>query len=71
MITQAVILVGGQGTRLRPLTSRVPKPVIDVVDRPFLGHMLDWLAGHGITEAVLEAQNALTQHETPRRGEAA
>lgn len=53
MIQQAVILVGGQGTRLRPLTSRVPKPVLDVVDRPFLGHMLDWLAGHGITEAVL------------------
>jgi mannose-1-phosphate guanylyltransferase len=53
MIKQAVILVGGQGTRLRPLTSRVPKPVLDVVDRPFLGHMLDWLAGHGITDAVL------------------
>ncbi|MFT4034087.1 MAG: NDP-sugar synthase [Patulibacter sp.] len=53
MVTQAVILVGGQGTRLRPLTSRVPKPVIDVVDRPFLGHMLDWLGRHGITEVVL------------------
>jgi mannose-1-phosphate guanylyltransferase len=53
MVRQAVILVGGEGTRLRPLTSRVPKPVIDVVDRPFLGHMLDWLSGHGITEAVL------------------
>jgi mannose-1-phosphate guanylyltransferase len=53
MITQAVILVGGQGTRLRPLTSRIPKPVLDVVDRPFLGHMLDWLSRHGITEAVL------------------
>lgn len=53
MVTQAVILVGGEGTRLRPLTSRVPKPVLDVVDRPFLAHMLDWLAGHGITEAVL------------------
>lgn len=53
MIRQAVILVGGEGTRLRPLTSLVPKPVIDVVDRPFLGHMLDWLSRHGITEAVL------------------
>ncbi|MBJ7469946.1 MAG: NDP-sugar synthase [Solirubrobacteraceae bacterium] len=53
MVTQAVILVGGQGTRLRPLTSQLPKPVLDVVDRPFLAHMLDWLAGHGITEAVL------------------
>ncbi len=53
MVTQAVILVGGQGTRLRPLTSQLPKPVLEVVDRPFLAHMLDWLAGHGITEAVL------------------
>lgn len=53
MVRQAVILVGGEGTRLRPLTSLVPKPVLDVVDRPFLGHMLDWLARHGITEAVL------------------
>lgn len=53
MITQAVILVGGEGTRLRPLTAHVPKPVLEVIDRPFLAHMLDWLAGHGITEAVL------------------
>lgn len=53
MVRQAVILVGGEGTRLRPLTSLVPKPVLDVVDRPFLGHMLDWLSRHGITEAVL------------------
>ncbi len=53
MVTQAVILVGGEGTRLRPLTSQLPKPVLDVVDRPFMAHMLDWLASHGIREAVL------------------
>lgn len=53
MVDQAVILVGGQGTRLRPLTSLTPKPVLDVVDRPFLVHMLDWLARHGIRRAVL------------------
>lgn len=53
MVTQAVILVGGEGTRLRPLTSRLPKPVLDVVDRPFLAHMLDWLSSHGIREAVM------------------
>ncbi len=53
MVSQAVILVGGKGTRLRPLTTDLPKPVLDVVDRPFLVHMLDWLARHGITEAVL------------------
>lgn len=53
MVRQAVILVGGKGTRLRPITTNVPKPVLEVVDRPFLVHMLDWLARHGITEAVL------------------
>lgn len=53
MVDQAIILVGGQGTRLRPLTSRTPKPILDVVDRPFLVHMLDWLHRHGIRRAVL------------------
>ena len=41
---QAVILVGGEGTRLRPLTSTVPKPVVPLVDRPFIAYMLEWLA---------------------------
>ena len=42
---QAVILVGGEGTRLRPLTSTVPKPVVPLVDRPFIAYMLEWLRG--------------------------
>jgi mannose-1-phosphate guanylyltransferase len=50
---QALILVGGQGTRLRPLTSLVPKPVVSLVDRPFLGYMLEWLARHGVHDAIL------------------
>jgi mannose-1-phosphate guanylyltransferase len=50
---QAVILVGGEGTRLRPLTSRQPKPVIKLVDRPFLVHMLEWLRGHGVDDVIL------------------
>ena len=40
---QALILVGGEGTRLRPLTSTVPKPVVPLVDRPFIAYMLEWL----------------------------
>lgn len=49
---QAVILVGGEGTRLRPITSRVPKPVAPVVERPFVAYILDNLARHGVRRAV-------------------
>lgn len=50
---QAIVLVGGEGTRLRPLTSDVPKPALTLVDRPFLAYAIEWLAGHGVTEVVL------------------
>jgi mannose-1-phosphate guanylyltransferase len=50
---QALILVGGGGTRLRPLTSTVPKPVVPLVDRPFIAYMLDWLRRHGVDDVVL------------------
>lgn len=50
---QAIVLVGGEGTRLRPLTSSTPKPALTLVDRPFLAYMIEWLAGHGVTEVVL------------------
>jgi mannose-1-phosphate guanylyltransferase len=50
---QAIVLVGGQGTRLRPLTNTVPKPALTLVDRPFLAYMIEWLGAHGVTEAVL------------------
>jgi NDP-sugar pyrophosphorylase family protein len=49
---KAVILAGGEGTRLRPLTLTLPKPVVPVVDRPFLTHQLDLLARVGVTEIV-------------------
>ena len=50
---QALVLVGGMGTRLRPLTETVPKPVLRLVDRPFISYMVEWLAGHGVEEVVL------------------
>jgi mannose-1-phosphate guanylyltransferase len=50
---QAVILVGGQGTRLRPLTSTLPKPIVPLVDRPFISYMLAWLRGHGVEDVIM------------------
>ncbi len=50
---QALILAGGEGTRLRPLTSTVPKPVVPLVDRPFIAYMLEWLRGHGVDDVIL------------------
>jgi mannose-1-phosphate guanylyltransferase len=50
---QAIVLVGGEGTRLRPLTSDVPKPAVTLVDRPFLAYAIEWLGAHGVSEVVL------------------
>ena len=50
---KAVILVGGEGTRLRPLTCNIPKPMVPVLNRPFLEHMLSHLNGHGVDSVVL------------------
>jgi mannose-1-phosphate guanylyltransferase len=50
---QALILAGGEGTRLRPLTSTVPKPVVPLVDRPFIAYMLEWLRGHGVDDVIM------------------
>jgi mannose-1-phosphate guanylyltransferase len=52
---KAVVLVGGEGTRLRPLTETVPKPLLPLMDRPFLHHVLDHLAGHGVHQVVLSS----------------
>ncbi|HYH58105.1 MAG TPA: NDP-sugar synthase, partial [Thermoleophilaceae bacterium] len=50
---QALVLAGGQGTRLRPLTLTTPKPVMPLAGRPFLTFMLSWLARHGVDDAIL------------------
>ncbi len=50
---KAVVLVGGFGTRLRPLTNNVPKQMLPVVDRPMIEHVLAGLSRFGVTEAVL------------------
>jgi mannose-1-phosphate guanylyltransferase len=50
---QALILAGGEGTRLRPLTYTTPKPVMPLAGRPFLSYMLDWAHSHGVDEVIL------------------
>ena len=47
------MLVGGFGTRLRPLTARTPKQMLPVVDRPMIEHVVAHLADHGVDDAVL------------------
>ena len=49
----AVVLVGGFGTRLRPLTNEIPKPMLPVVHRPMIVRLVDRLAAGGVTDVVL------------------
>jgi mannose-1-phosphate guanylyltransferase/phosphomannomutase len=50
---KAVIMAGGEGTRLRPLTSNAPKPLLPLVNKPMMEHIVDLLAQHGIDEIVV------------------
>ena len=50
---QALILAGGKGTRLRPLTVYTPKPIVPVVNRPLILYQIDTLKRAGITDITL------------------
>ena len=50
MTMQAIILAGGAGTRLRPLTEQVPKPMLPVMNRPLMEHIIHLLKKHNITD---------------------
>jgi len=50
---QAVILAGGLGTRLRPYTLLLPKPMLPVGPRPILEHIVEWLKANGITDIII------------------
>jgi len=50
---KAVIMAGGEGTRLRPLTSNAPKPMLPLVNRPMMEHIVDLLKHHGIDDIVV------------------
>ena len=50
---QAVILVGGEGTRLRPLTYALPKPMVPILGRPFIGWIIERLRRAGVDDIIL------------------
>ena len=53
---RAVVMAGGEGTRLRPMTATLPKPLLPVVNRPIMEHVLRLLRRHGIDETVVTVQ---------------
>ncbi len=50
---KAVIMAGGEGTRLRPLTSNQPKPMLAMANRPMMEHVVKLLRSHGMTDIVV------------------
>ncbi|OEU89513.1 mannose-1-phosphate guanyltransferase [Streptomyces oceani] len=53
---KAVVMAGGEGTRLRPMTASMPKPLLPVANRPIMEHVLRLLKRHGLTETVVTVQ---------------
>lgn len=53
---KAVVMAGGEGSRLRPLTIRRPKPMVPIAGKPVMEHILNLLKRHGITEVVVTVQ---------------
>jgi NDP-sugar pyrophosphorylase family protein len=54
-VRQAVILAGGQGSRLKPLTNTIPKAMIEIDGRCIIDHQIEWLAESGVTDVVVSA----------------
>ena len=50
---KAVVMAGGEGTRLRPMTASMPKPLLPVVNKPIMEHVLLLLKRHGFTHTVV------------------
>src|SRR5205823_3831246 len=57
---QAVVMAGGEGSRLRPLTINRPKPMVPIVDKPCLGHIFELLKRHGIEDSFVTLQYLAT-----------
>ena len=67
--TRAMVLSAGLGTRMRPLTERMPKPLVEVGGKPLIDHVLDRLAEAGVERAVVNVHHfaeQLERHLAPR-----
>jgi mannose-1-phosphate guanylyltransferase/phosphomannomutase len=53
---RAVVMAGGEGTRLRPMTASMPKPLLPIANRPIMEHVLRLLRRHGFAETVVTLQ---------------
>ncbi|MDF3033595.1 MAG: Nucleotidyl transferase [Alphaproteobacteria bacterium] len=68
MITQAMVLAAGEGRRLRPLTERTPKPLIQVGGKTMLDHALDQLAAVGVSRCVVNTHHLADQIQAHLKG---
>jgi mannose-1-phosphate guanylyltransferase len=62
---RAMVLAAGLGTRLRPLTYEIPKPMVPVLDRPVMAHILDLLETHGFDQVIANLHyfpDTITEH---------
>ncbi len=63
MIKRAMILAAGLGTRMRPITESIPKPLIKIKGRPLIDHIIDRLRSHGVQKIVVNTHYLADQME--------